>query len=101
MTHYSQITSLSIEGLAEWLDEHGQFDGSPWLTWFDKTYCSNCPSLTLSGEEAKVQLGFERPFCIESTCAYCEIHKECKFFPGKETPNNKEIIAMWLKEKAE
>ena len=101
ITHYSHITSMSIEELAKWLDEHGQFDGSPWLEWFDKKYCKNCESITLSPEEAKVTLDFEHFYYIESTCAYCELRHECRFFPGRETPDNEDIITMWLKEAVE
>lgn len=100
-THYNQIITMSIEELAKWLDKHGQFDGSPWLEWFDKKYCKNCASIILSPEAAKVQLDFDRVYNIDTTCTYCELQQECRFFPGRETPNNEDIIAMWLKEAAE
>ena len=98
MTRYEQFTSMSIEDLATWIDEHGQFDNSPWMNWFDEHYCRNCPSIILTKEEQKEKLGFEVLYNINATCAYCEIHKECRFFQGRPTPTLQEIILMWLKE---
>lgn len=98
MTRYEQFTSMSIEDLATWIDKHGQFDNSPWMNWFDEYYCRNCPSIILTKDEQKEKLGFEVLYNINATCAYCEVHKECRFFQGRPTPTLQEIILMWLKE---
>lgn len=101
MTRYEQFTSLTIGQLAQWIDAHGQFDGSPWLEWFDRNYCSKCEPVYVTKEDSKEKLGFELLYNIKTTCAYCEINKECKFFPGRENPSMVEIIEMWLKEPVE
>jgi hypothetical protein len=98
MTQYEHFTSMSIEDLAAWIDEHGQFDNSPWMNWFDENYCRNCSPITISKKEQKEKLGFEALYNIDATCAYCEVHKECRFFQGRPTPTLQEIILMWLKE---
>ena len=98
MTRYEQFTSMSIEDLAAWIDEHGQFDNSPWMNRFDGNYCRNCSPIILTKPEQKEKLGFEVLYNISTTCAYCEVHEECRFFPGRPTPALREIILMWLKE---
>lgn len=99
MTRYEQLTSLPIEQLAQWIDTHGQFDGSPWITWFDENYCSKCESIKIKKENSKAILGFELMFADETTCSYCELYKKCKYFQDKdETPTNVDIIQMWLEE---
>ena len=98
-TRYNQFRSMSLEELAEWLDNHGQHDGSPWMIWFDKNYCSKCESIKIKKENSKSVLGFELMFSDETTCSYCEVYKKCKYFQDKdETPNNADIIKMWLEE---
>ena len=101
MTRYEQLTSLPIEQLAQWIDSHGQFDGSPWMDWFDKNYCSKCESIYVTKADSKEKLGFELLYNINTTCAYCEVNKECRFFPRREQPSLVEIIEMWLKEPVE
>ena len=101
-TNYEQFSLMSVHQLAKWLDENGKFDNSPWCTWFNNTYCSKCDVVKISKEESKEKLGFELFDFIDSTeCTYCELTKECRFFPGRETPCNKDIIEMWLKERIE
>lgn len=99
MTRYEQLTSLTIEQLAQWIDKHGQFDGSPWMSWFDENYCSKCESIKIKKENSKAILGFELMFADETTCSYCELYKKCRYFQDKEeTPTNVDIIQMWLEE---
>lgn len=87
MTNYEYLRSMSEDNFAEWLDEYGQFDGSPWILWFDEKYCKNCPDVMCRHEDG------EREF----PCAWCEIHGKCKFFQEmNEIPDNKEIIGLWL-----
>lgn len=88
MTNYEYITHTSLDKMAEWLDEYGQFDGSPWTAWFDKTYCKNCPDIMCKYEDG----------IREFPCSYCELNGKCKFFPEyNKIPDNKMTIKMWLK----
>ena len=99
MTHYNELTSMSIEGLARWIETNGKFDDSPWMNRFNKNYCSKCESVTITKAESKEKLGFELMFSEDTTCSYCEVYKKCRFFPNlNETPSCVEIIEMWLKE---
>ena len=86
MTYYEKLTSMSLEELATWIDEHGEFDNSPWMHWFDSMYCQNCEAIMCK---------------YPNFCSYRELENECKFFPGRETPDNKEIIKMWLEKEVE
>lgn len=89
MTVFEYITSMSVDELAEWLDEHGMFDGSPWMNWFNKNYCLKCESETvripnIDGERVE-------------EAGWCELHGKCKYFQDMdEIPDNKAIIKMWL-----
>lgn len=99
MSNYEDLTSKSIKQLSEWLDTHGKHDGSPWMNWFNKKYCSKCESIKIKKENSKAVLGFELMFVDEATCSYCEVYKKCKYFQGKDkTPTNVDIIETWLKE---
>ena len=101
MTNYKKLISKSPRALAEWLDKSGQFDGSPWMKWFDKNYCSKCDSIKINRADSKDILGFELMFKSDTTCSYCEFYKKCKYFPDKEEiPSNVDIIEMWLKEQS-
>ena len=99
MTNHENLLNKSTRELAEWLDSNGQFDGSPWMKWFDKNFCSKCERIKIKKENSKSVLGFELMFSDETTCSYCEVYKKCKYFQDKnETPTNVDIIEMWLKE---
>lgn len=78
MNNFEKLKQMSVNEFAEWLDEYGNFDTSPWMKWFDETYCANC------------EIIITHPI-------YCELEKKCKFFPDmKEPPDTLEIIKMWL-----
>lgn len=78
--------------MAEWLDQYGMFDNSPWMIWFDQQYCKNCEDVVCKYENDKK----------EFSCSYCELNDKCKFFPEyDEAPSNKEIIKMWLESESE
>lgn len=97
MTIYDKFINSSKEALAEWLDEHGMFDDSPWMKWFDNNYCQKCESEIIKRADSKLKLGFELKYVSQTECSYCEVYKHCRFFPDKkEVPSNKEIIEMWL-----
>ena len=89
MNNFEKIKSMTIEELTDWIDKYGQFDVSPWMEWFDKTYCKNCESIKSHSKQYN--------FNTEISYAYCELHDNCKFFPDIEyIPDNKDIIRMWL-----
>ena len=91
-TIFGKFKSMNIDELAEWLDEYGQFDSSPWMSWFDQKYCKNCEDIMCKYEDG------EREF----PCSYCELNGNCKFFPDlDEAPDNKRIIKMWLESEVE
>lgn len=100
MNNFEKLKSMTVSELADWLDKYGQFDGSPWMAWFNTTYCSKCESIKCQFIEAEEKLDF-KPFFPdkEIQCAYCELEKHCKFFPElKEVPDIKTTITLWLKE---
>lgn len=98
MTQFENFRTMTIEQFAEWLDEHGYFDGSPWMTWFDEKYCSNCPTEhgylpDDSGEER---------YLVPTEFSWCEANGKCKFFPEMdEEPEPKDIVKMWLESEVE
>ena len=92
MNRFEKFKNMDIDTFSEWLDEHGQFEDSPWMMGFDRKYCQNCEPIMCHYEDN------EREF----PCSYCEIYGKCKFFPDmNETPGNKEIIKMWLESEVE
>lgn len=87
MTHFEQFKNMSIDELAAWLDKHGEFDGSPWNTWWDQNYCSKCEPIECYLQE------YFRPI----HCSWCELEHKCKFFPDIDgIPGNNDVIKMWL-----
>ena len=94
MTNFKHLQSMSIEELAEWLDENGMWDHSPWSQWFDSQYCRQCESVkaTVEDDFGKRECGF----------AWCELEHKCRYFADREdVPDCKEIIKMWLESEAE
>lgn len=88
MNNFEKLKQMSIDRFAKWLDEYGNFDSSPWMKWFDETYCANCESI-ITHPINYSNLGIP--------CSYCELEKKCKFFLDmKEPPDTLEIIKMWL-----
>lgn len=93
MTNYENIKSKHIDELAEWIDSYGNFEKSPWINWFDKNYCSKC----------EPEIAYLEYIGKECECAWCELHcDKCKYFKDLEaTPDNKQMIKMWLESEAE
>ena len=90
---------MNIDELAKWLDEYGQFDGSPWSEWFDANYCKKCKPIKCTIKETSIGISTIFPG-REIDCSYCELEKKCKFFKQlDDIPTNKDIIKMWLKSK--
>ena len=42
MTNFAKFKIITVDELADFLDEFGQFDGSPWTEWFGRNYCDKC-----------------------------------------------------------
>jgi hypothetical protein len=87
MNNFEKLKSMSVDELAELLNQYGRYERTPWYDWWDENYCSRCESV-----KAYVP-AFER----EHDFAWCELEHKCKFFQDMEdVPNSKEIIKMWL-----
>lgn len=93
MTNYEKLTKMTLEQLANWIDKNGNFDGSPWMSWFDTNYCQKCDP------EIVTVPAFNKS---EVECSYCELNHKCRFFLEiKEEPSNLDIIKMWFEQTAE
>ena len=101
MNNLDYIQSMSFVDIAKWLDENGQFDSAPWAEWFDVNYCKKCKPITCKIEASTI--GIEPLYPKQEVdCAYCELHKNCKFFKHLDRiPTNEDIIKMWLLEETE
>lgn len=97
MTNFEKIKSMSIDELAEFIDEHAMYDDTPWMDWWDKTYCNKCESVVLNYEDSEKILGLTPFYEQEQECAYCEVYHKCRYFPDyEEEPSMKDIVKMWL-----
>ena len=98
MTNYDKLKKdTSFHEFAQWLDLYGNFEGAPWMIWFNKMYCDQCPSTTVS-------YTYKNGEKHECPCAWCEVHDGCIYFPertSKEPPSSLEIIELWLCAEAE
>lgn len=101
MKIYDKFTTSTPEALAKWIASFGNHDDSPWMNWFDKTYCQKCESEIVTKEESEAKLGFQFLYLNKTECSYCEVYKECRFFPNRLTPDIEEIIKMWLDQEVE
>lgn len=102
MTRFEKFVTSSVDSLAEWIDEYGAHDESPWITWFDNKYCKNCKPVTVDKKDTLEKLGFELCYADRCECSYCELNKQCRYFPDKEeSPSIVEIIKMWLESEVE
>jgi hypothetical protein len=87
MTVFESIKSKNIDEIVDWLDEYGDFDGSPWMKYFNENYCGKCETIMCHYENSDK----------EFPCSWCELFKKCKFFRQMDDiPDNKDIIKMWL-----
>lgn len=78
-----------MDEFIEWIDKYCIFDDAPWMIWFDETYCKKCKSVVINKERTG--------YCSDMECSWCELNNKCKFFLElKNTPDNKQIIKMWL-----
>ena len=80
MKKVDEIKSKSFNDFAEWLNDNGN-DDSPWINWFDKTYCKHCDCVSVNGKDY----------------AWCEVYNKCRFFPEmEEVPDCLQMTKMWL-----
>lgn len=87
MNNFKNFQSMTIDELADWLDEYGDFDNAPWNTWWDKNYCSQCEP---------VDAGWTKDY------AWCECNGKCRYFQDMdEVPDHKQVIKMWLEIEAD
>lgn len=87
MTIYEKIKTKNIDELATWLDKYGMFDNSPWINWWNETYCEKCEPEIGRYENSNIDIEF----------SYCELYHKCRYFPDMdETPSFEQIIKMWL-----
>lgn len=92
ITHFEEIKTMDIDELSKWIDENGQFDGSPWMKWWNSTYCHNCESV----------MAFVPYLNRKRECAWCELNGKCKFFPEMDrVPSCKDIVKIWLESEVE
>ena len=98
MTLFDKFKSMTIDELAEFIDEYGMYDNTPWMNWWDKNYCDKCESIKLDYDETQKILNIV-PFFKEAKieCAYCEVYNKCRYFlDNDDVPSTKDIIKMWL-----
>lgn len=89
MNKFEKFKSMDIDELIDWLDKNGAFDDSPWIRWWDMTYCKGCEPEVVSKEGTDYYHNME--------CGWCELHGKCRYFQELDNmPDNKQIIKMWL-----
>ena len=87
MTRIEELKNMNADAIAAWMDKFVRVDDSPYMKWFDETYCKRCEPIMCCYPGSE----FEFP------CAWCELENKCKFFPDmSKAPGVKEIIKMWL-----
>lgn len=102
MTNFRKLQSMSIDELAEWLDENGVVDNSPWVLHFNNKYCANCESVVCKYEDAERVVGFKPFYDDEVECAYCEVYGKCRYFEDRdEVPDGVEMVKLWLNSEVE
>ena len=88
MTQFENFKSMTLEELADWLDQYGIFEGSPWMQWWAETFCDNCEPIEGTYPDSNRTIEF----------SWCELEHKCRFFQNMDdAPNNKDIIRLWLK----
>lgn len=101
-TNYDNLHAMTLDELATWIDKHGDFDGAPWMNWFDKNYCKKCEPIQCDADTARKELGLDCFYGSGVECAYCELNHKCKFFPDMDDiPDSYDTILMWLEQEAE
>ena len=87
MTRFEEFKSMDIKALTEWICKYGELDGSPWMTWWDSTYCKNCEPVMCHYPDSEYKF----------PCGWCELEHKCTFFPEMDgVPSVKDIVKLWL-----
>ena len=83
----SMFENMSIDELIDWFCENMYLEYSPWLKWFDETYCKNCEPVCACSPNGHG----------ESDYSFCEFHGNCRYFQDmNDVPSDKQIAKMWL-----
>lgn len=92
MNVFEKIQSMNIDEFAKWLDEHGEFDGSPWMKWWDKNYCNKCELVVVDPQDDKLNYYFSNEY------SWCELNDDkCKFFMDMDKmPTCDQVVKLWL-----
>ena len=87
MNNYEKIRAMTIDNLAEYLNDKWLHDNDPSMEWWNDNYCSKCESVSIYAEYLGRNLDF----------AWCELNGKCKFCSELDRlPNSKEVMKMWL-----
>jgi hypothetical protein len=93
MTVFDSIHSKNIDELVEWLDKNGAYTESPWMKWYDKTYCRKCEPVVSSF----VSDCYGDYWSDEHEFTWCELYGNCRYFNNmKKVPDRKQTIRLWL-----
>ena len=98
MTNFEKIKNMSQEELIKFLAENSFPDENIWVKYFNEKYCNNCDAM----EGTYKEFGFNPSIRLSEdhcVCAYCEVKKDCRFFPGKFNdgcPSDEDILKIWL-----
>ena len=83
MTNFKRIKNMTKEEIARFLSYIVEdSDNSPWITWFNTSYCNHCETIKKDGHEFTP----------------CECDNKCKYFPkdGESYLDDEIIIKHWL-----
>jgi hypothetical protein len=87
MNRFDKLKIKNLDEFAVWLESIA-CDDSPWMKWFNDTYCTNC----------KPVLGFIDYLGRDCECSYCELNGNCRYFLDlPEVPSPEETVKLWLK----
>ena len=100
---WNEVHDYSVGALAEDLlrPKTIQITGCERIILKGETYCQKCESEIVTRDESESKLGFQLLFIDKTECSYCEVYKECRFFPNRPTPDIEETIKMWLDQEIE
>lgn len=59
-------------------------DETPWMNWFNETYCKNCKCIK----------SYDKYFKKETEFSFCEVNGVC--IHGEDFNTDKNIIKLWL-----
>ncbi len=92
VTNFEKIKNMNIDEFAEWLDKHDSWENTPWMEWWNNTYCKNCEPV----------IGIFVDSWKESEFAWCELYGKCRFFQELDkTPDSLLMAKLWLESEIE